>query len=216
MEYLARITLEHQGIQEMLQVQKELNERLKKAKGVNIVHLDNTLRFWRDFLAQEHMSWEEEFAFALFRKLNHGLPERLRDDHERIKAALAKLEATIKPLRSGRPHSGREFVRWGEELAETVTDHLARENTALLELKGQGELGPDLEFQPESSPWDRIKQLVQVADELCQEYLQRPSPLRNLQENTVTVVEVETDPGNLEPAPAEADGVEVPPDAETG
>ena len=139
MEYLARITLEHQGIQEILQVQKELNERLKKAKGVNIVHLDNTLRFWRDFLAQEHMSWEEEFAFALFRKLNHGLPERLQGDHERIKAALANLEATIKPLRSGRPHSGREFVRWGEELTEAVTDHLARENTALLGLKGQGE-----------------------------------------------------------------------------
>ena len=216
MEYLARITLEHQGIQEMLQVQKELSERLKKAKGVNIVHLDNTLRFWRDFLAQEHMSWEEEFAFALFRKLNHGLPERLQDDHERIKAALAKLEATIKPLRSGRPHSGREFVRWGEELAETVIDHLARENTALLELKEQGESEQNMEFQPDRPPWGRVKQLVQVADELCQEYLQKPSVLRTLQEDTVAVEEAEAEERSLEPAPAEAGGNGAPPDAEIG
>ncbi|MBA2132855.1 hemerythrin domain-containing protein [Capillibacterium thermochitinicola] len=214
MEYLARITLEHQGIQEMLQVQKELNQRLKKAKGVNIVHLENTLRFWRDFLAQEHMSWEEEFAFALYRKLNHGLPERLQGDHERIKAALAKLEATIKPLSSGRPNAGREFVRWGEEFTATVTDHLARENTALLALKGQGETGQDLGGQPEDAPWDRLRQLVQVADELCQEYLQRPSALRSRQENMVAVEEGPEQ--DREPGPVETGGIEGPPEAETG
>ncbi|NLM37569.1 MAG: hypothetical protein GX202_05515, partial [Firmicutes bacterium] len=202
MEYLARITLEHRGIQEMLQVQKELNERLKKAKGVNIVHLENTLRFWRDFLAQEHISWEEEFAFALYRKLNHGLPERLQGDHEQIKAALVKLEATIKPLSSGRPNAGREFVRWGEAFTEAVTDHLARENTALLTLKGQGEMGEDLEGQGEGVPWDRLQPLVQVADELCQEYLHRPSALRGLQ----VAVKEEAPAPDGEPAAAEAGG----------
>lgn len=199
MEYLTRIALEHQGIQEMLRVQRELNERLKKAKGVNIVHLENTLRFWRDFLAQEHMSWEEEFAFALLRKLNHGLPGRLQGDHARIETVLAKLEATMQPLRSGRPHAGREFVRWAEELVEAVAAHLARENAALQELKAQGETGVDPELLLETPAAERREPLVQMADALCREYLQTPSALLSLQEKTGAELEAEADEWHPDP-----------------
>lgn len=208
MEYFARIALEHQGILEMIQVQRELNERMKKAKGVNIVHLDNLLLFWRDFLAQEHMSWEEEFAFAALRKLNHGLPDRLQGDHDRIKTALAKLEATIKPLRGGRPHSGREYLRWSEELTETVGDHLARENAALQRLAEEGAAEEELDLPPERGRGDRVVQLVQVADELCQEYLQKPTALLPLAEKLMAVEETE----RLNPGPerlaAEDEGLE--------
>jgi len=181
MEYLARIALEHRGIAELVQVQKELLERLKKAKGVNIVHLNNLLDFWRDFLEQEHMSWEEEFAFAAFRKLNHSLPEGLQGEHERIRRALTKLEATMKQLRSGRPHAGREYVKWGEELAETVEEHLARENAALRELSVSGLATEAVLRQPEEPARERINHLVQLAEELCQEYLQKETALHPLQ-----------------------------------
>ena len=181
MEYLARIALEHQGIQQMLQVQRELLERMKKAKGVNIVHLNNLLAFWRDFLNQEHMNWEEEFAFAAFRKLNHSLPDRLQGEHEQIRASLAKLEATMRLLRSGRPHSGREYVQWGEELTETVEDHLARENTALRELSLSGLEMEAVQDHPSEGPSaERMNHLVTIAEELCQEYLQKETALRPL------------------------------------
>ena len=181
MEYFARIALEHQGIKELLQVQKELLERLNKAKGVNIVHLDNLLYFWRDFLEQDHMSREEEFAFAAFRKLNHSLPERLQGDHEQIRASLGKLEATIKLLRNGRPHSGREYAKWGEELTETVMAHMARENTALREVAtDEAEAAAILSAQPERLASEKFNQLLQVAEDLCQEYLQKPTALHAL------------------------------------
>lgn len=181
MEYLARIALEHQGIKELLQVQGEILERLNKAKGVNIVHLDNLLYFWRDFLEQDHMSQEEEFAFAAFRKLNQSLPERLQGDHERIRASLGKLEATIKLLRNGRPHSGRDYVKYGQELAETVMDHMARENTALRELaRKETETEAVIGVQTKGLPTAKLNQLLQMAEDLCQEYLQKPTALHAL------------------------------------
>ena len=178
MEYLARITREHQGITELLKVQRELLERLKKAKGVNIVHLANLLAFWRDFLEQEHLSWEEEFAFAALRKLNHSLPDRLQGEHDRIRTQLAQLEATLKQLQSGRPRAGREYVQWGEELVQTVGEHLAGENAAFQELSGRGLAVEGAFGLPVGEERKKIERLVQMAEELCQEYLQKGTALR--------------------------------------
>jgi len=184
MEYLARINLEHQGISQLLQVQRDLLERLKKAKGVNIVHLANLLVFWRDFLEQEHLSWEEEFAFAALRKLNHSLPERLQGEHDRIRTQLARLEATMKQLRSGQPHSSREYVKWGEELVKTVGDHIAGENAAFQELSVSG-LAAEIVFsRPAGADREKVNRLVPMAEELCREYLQQETALRPLQGET--------------------------------
>ncbi|NLY91012.1 MAG: hypothetical protein GX081_05335 [Firmicutes bacterium] len=210
MEYLARMVLEHQGINELLQVQRELLERLKKAKGVNIVHLNNSLAFWRDFLEQEHMSWEEEFAFAAFRKFNHSLPDRLQGEHERIRTALAQLEATLKQLKSGRPRSGREYVKWGEELVETVADHIARENAVLRELAVDGPATEAVLDLPEGPRRERINHLVQIAEELCREYLQKGTALYPLCKKTGAVV------GQTPPPATAGDGDETAREGELG
>jgi hemerythrin-like domain-containing protein len=112
----------------------------------------------------------------------------LQGEHERIRIALAKLEATMKELRHGRPHSGREYVQWGEELVETVGDHLARENTALQAISVDGALEEDLALPPEGPRHERVNQLVRIAEELCQEYLQKKTalvPLRSVAEEVV-------------------------------
>ncbi|HBG16175.1 MAG TPA: hypothetical protein DDW93_05290 [Firmicutes bacterium] len=186
MGYFKRLIVEHQIVNEMLCVQNELIKRLKMAKGVNVVHLDNLLSFWRDFLEQEHMSWEEEVAFAVFRKINHPLLDKMLGEHERLKSYLLNLEETMKLLRKGRPHSGREFTKWGEEFAETVAEHLSKENSVFKELAvNSGEKVENVEYPvPEGIRQEKLMRLFSVAEKLCQEYLGKPASLPIFQEET--------------------------------
>lgn len=175
MGYWTRIATEHQAINEMMQIQNELLKRLKMAKGVNIVHLGNLLNFWRDFLDNEHMSWEEEIAFALFRKMNHSLVDKLQGDHEKLRNNLTGLEETIKLLRQGTPHSGREYVQLGEEFAETMAGHLSRENTAFKELAAMsGDNFKMLDYpMPTGFRRQKLIGVFSVAEQLCTEYLEK-------------------------------------------
>ncbi|NLW55061.1 MAG: hypothetical protein GX050_00315, partial [Firmicutes bacterium] len=186
MGYWTRIVTEHQAVNEMLQIQNELLNRLKMAKGVNIVHLGNLLSFWRDFLEQEHMSWEEEIAFALFRKMNHPLVDRLQGEHEQIRKKLAGLEETIKLLRQGKPYSGREYVRLGEEFAETMAGHLSRENAAFKELAAMSGDNLPLEYPlPTGFRRQKLIGVFSVAEELCSEYLEKQFTLPEWPEEEV-------------------------------
>jgi len=191
----------------MLQIQNELLNRLKMAKGVNIVHLGNLLSFWRDFLEQEHMSWEEEVAFAFFRKINHPLVDGLQRDHERIRNSLAGLEGTIKLLRQGKPHSGREYVRLGEEFAETMAGHLTRENAAFKELAAMsGEDLASLKYPlPTGFRRQKLIGVFSVAEDMCQEYLEKQCTLPDwLEESTPEPAEAEKSDRLEEPELLEA------------
>ncbi len=173
MEYFVRVSIEHRAIDEMLCVQNELIKRLKTAKGVNVLHLDNLLGFWRDFLEREHMKIEEEIAFAMFRKIKHPLIDRIEGDHNQIIVALRKLETTMRLLKSGRPNAGREYTKLGEEFAETVANHLSIEDSAFKELAVMN--GAEIEIPEYPIPTglrvERLKRACKFSEELCQEYL---------------------------------------------
>lgn len=219
MGYWIRIVTEHQAVNEMLQIQNELLNRLKMAKGVNIVHLGNLLSFWRDFLEQEHMSWEEEIAFAFFRKINHPLVDGLQRDHDQLRNNLAGLEETIKLLRQGKPHSGREYVRLGEEFAETIAGHLSRENAVFKELAAMGGESSSLLEYPLPTGFRRQKLIgvFSVAEELCQEYLEKQFTHPDWpEERTPELTEAEASDGLADPGTSETTtGPEVPAGADS-
>ncbi len=178
MEYFVRVNIEHRAIDGMLCVQNELIKRLKTAKGVNVVHLDNLLGFWRDFLEREHMKIEEEIAFAIFRKINHPLIDRIEGDHNQIVVALRKLEMTMRLLKAGRPNAGREYTKLGEEFAETVVNHLSIEDSAFKELAVMDREIEIPEYPiPTGLRLERLKRVYKYSEELCQEYLGKGSSL---------------------------------------
>ena len=106
--------------------------------------------------------------------MNHPLVDRLQGEHEQIRKKLAGLEETIKLLRQGKPYSGREYVRLGEEFAETMAGHLSRENAAFKELAAASGDNLPLEYPlPTGFRRQKLIGVFSVAEELCSEYLEK-------------------------------------------
>src|SRR5690554_865698 len=156
----------------MLAVKKELLTKLAKARGVNLLHLEDVLRFWRDFFCREHLAAEEEFLFKLLYEMNHPALEALAAEHKKLQQNLDELEQISKKLRVGKPNSGREFFEAGEKFVTFLERHLNKENSIFAELvlnKTQQELFA-APF-PSEEELSGLTGLFSLLDHLSQEYL---------------------------------------------
>src|SRR5690554_3001181 len=156
----------------MLAVKKELLTKLAKARGVNLLHLEDVLRFWRDFFCREHLAAEEEFLFKLLYEMDHPALEALAAEHKKLQQNLDELEQISKKLRVGKPNSGREFFEAGEKFVTFLERHLNKENSIFAELvlnKTQQELFA-APF-PSEEELSGLTGLFSLLDHLSQEYL---------------------------------------------
>lgn len=173
MDYLTRAKYDHKALQMMLDVQEEILARLAKARGVNLLHLEDILRFWQEFFRREHLQAEEEFLFIALRRLEHPALTELAAEHEELCLSLEKLVAIAGKLRAGKPNSGREFLETGKSFARLLERHLNKENSIFAELTvkeytGAGFSGP---LSPEDR--SRLTRLFSILNNLAGEYLGR-------------------------------------------
>lgn len=172
MDYLTRAEYEHEALRVMLAVKKELLTRLAKARGVNLLHLEDVLRFWRDFFCRKHLAAEEEFLFKLLYQVNHPALEGLAVEHERLQQNLDELEQISKKLRVGKPNSGREFFEAGEKFIASLENHLNKENSIFAELvlnKTETDWSA-VPFYPEEE-LTKLTGIFSLLDNLSREYL---------------------------------------------
>ncbi len=172
MDYLTRAEYEHEALRVMLAVQRELLTKLAEARGVNLLHLENVLRFWREFFCREHLAAEEEFLFEFLFELDRPAGEGLAADHERLRQNLDELERICNKLRMGIPNSGREFLAAGEKFIAALENHLHKENSLFAELvlektEPEWPAGP---FPPQEET-ARLTGLFSLLDNLSREYL---------------------------------------------
>ena len=173
MDYLTRAKYDHRALRMMLDVQDEILTRLAKARGVNLLHLEEILRFWKEFFCREHLPAEEEFLFIALRRLEHPVLTELAAEHEELCFSLEKLAAIAGELRSGKPNSGRKFMETGRNFGLLLERHLNKENSIFAELTVK-EYGA-ADFARPLSPEDlsRLTRLFSLLNDLAGEYLGR-------------------------------------------
>jgi len=181
MDYLTRAKYDHGALRMMLDVQKEILARLAKARGVNLIHLEEILRFWKEFLCREHLLAEEEFLFTALRRLDHPALAELVADHDQLCSSLKKLEEIAGELRAGKPNSGREFLETGRNFGMLLERHLNKENSIFAELtvKEHGIAAYPRPLPPEGL--FRLTRLFSLLNELAGEYLGREYDIAWLQ-----------------------------------
>ncbi|NLZ44913.1 MAG: hypothetical protein GX894_08650 [Clostridia bacterium] len=171
MDYLTRAKYDHGALRMMLDVQKEILARLAKARGVNLLHLEDILRFWEDFFYREHLPAEEEFLFAALHRLEHPALRELTAEHEELCFSIEKLVAIAGKLRAGKPNSGREFLETGNSFGLLLERHINKENSVFAELtvKEYGTAGFPRLLSPEDL--SRLTRLFSLLNNLAGEYL---------------------------------------------
>ena len=171
MDYLTRAKYDHGALRMMLDVQKEILARLGKARGVNLLHLEDILRFWEEFFCREHLPVEEEFLFVVLRRLEYPVLTELAAEHEELCFSIEKLVTIAGKLRAGKPNSGREFLEAGNSFSLLLERHLSKENSIFAELTVK-EYG-STDFSRSLSPEDlsRLTRLFSLLNDLAGEYL---------------------------------------------
>lgn len=175
MDYLTRAKYDHEALRMMLDVKKELMARLAKARGVNLLHLENVLRFWQEFFCREHLPAEEEFLFAALRRLDHPVLTELAVEHEDLYSYLETLAEIAEKLRAGKPNSGREFLETGKNFSMLLERHLNKENSIFAELTMQEAdyRFTDFDKSMPSEELSRLTRLFSLLNDLAGEYLGR-------------------------------------------
>lgn len=135
MDYLTRLRKEHELLQMVGLIFRELIKRLGTGKAVNLLDLEDVYRLCREYLIAQHLSSEEEYVFAQLRAENHPLSARMSQAHEGIKSRIGEIGETIEKLRLGRPNSGKELVRAGEGFLWLLETHLREEDRILAQLE---------------------------------------------------------------------------------
>jgi hemerythrin-like domain-containing protein len=171
MDYLTRAKYDHGALRMMLDIQKEILARLAKARGVNLLHLEEILRFWEEFFCREHLTAEEEFLFDTLRRLEHPALAELVAEHEELCLSIEKLKTIAGRLRAGKPNSGREFLETGNGFGLFLERHLNKENSIFTELTIKEYEGAGLPRLLSPETFSKLTRLFSLLNNLAGEYL---------------------------------------------
>jgi len=136
-DFLSGLRQEHEILQVMAAIFKELIKRLSKAKAVNLRDLEDVYSLWVEYLVSHHLFIEEDHLFTELRKAGHQLCAELVQAHTEIRNHLHQIGEVINRLRKGRPNSGRDLVKTGENLVWLIESHMRDEDRILDDLVAQ-------------------------------------------------------------------------------
>jgi hemerythrin-like domain-containing protein len=173
---------EHQVIQRMLDVVRELAHLLEVGAEVPPEMLDSVAEFLRVF-GDEHHRKEEQYLFPALGKRGAALDsmaiETFQREHDRARQLLSKMADAGAAYRERRPNADRRWGRFASEYASVLRRHLDKEQDVLypaaeqlLSAEERRTLAEVLrKTSEERGPQERKRRFTEMADSLAAELL---------------------------------------------
>lgn len=129
---------EHQAIKIMLQILEKVSQKLESGEEVNPDHLDQMVRFIREFADRCHHAKEEDLLFPAM--VEFGVPKEggpiavMLTEHEEGRGYVSRMKEAVEKAKGGDSSLLPQFVKNARNYVSLLSQHIDKEDNILYEM----------------------------------------------------------------------------------
>lgn len=129
---------EHKAIKIMLQILEKVSQKLESGEEVNPDHLDQMVRFIREFADRCHHAKEEDLLFPAM--IEAGVPKEggpiavMLTEHDEGRGYVRQMKEAAEKYRAGDRDAWPQFVKNARNYVSLLSQHIDKEDAILYEM----------------------------------------------------------------------------------